>query len=528
MAARFLAACLSAVLLLGARPVLTWAEPIDGADKTPDANPRLMVRTYNVADLVVPISGLNTPAVLKPQQTLEGNLIKIISNTISPASWSDRGGPGTIEYSPLGMALVINQTPDVQEQIADLLATLRRAQDVEVALEVRVLTVPDPLLERIGVDFNVKLKDECKGEPALEQACVPVQRSAARDVSQLTSLAVLNDRQVAKLLEAVQSDPQTNVMQAPKLTLFNGQAASFEATEQQFFVTGLTITNKDGHLVATPQNEAVNLGFQMSVQPAVSADRKSVQVHLKANMTNLASATVPVVPVTASIPAGPADGKQDQAVPFVQFIQQPRLTKLVGEASVKIPDAGTVLLGGWKQEREGRTEFGPPVLSSIPYVNRLFKNVGYSHETEKVYLMVTPRIIIIEEEEALVTSTPCPAPERSVAKSASAIPDAGTEELAEPPCHDAKASASPGKERRLARILGQYQKACSEGHLDDARKLARKALAIDPACFSRKSEKTSKVEPATKFHQLQENDSRIWFTDEPSHLTPDRVDGGVQ
>ncbi|GIW80136.1 MAG: hypothetical protein KatS3mg105_1943 [Gemmatales bacterium] len=83
----------------------------------------------------------------KPGQTLEDVLIKLITNTIDPHSWSQMGGPGTIDYFPLGMALVINQTPDIQEQVAELLAALRRLQDVEVAIEVRFISISESFYE---------------------------------------------------------------------------------------------------------------------------------------------------------------------------------------------------------------------------------------------------------------------------------------------------------------------------------------------------------------------------------------------
>ena len=67
--------------------------------------------------------------------------------------------------------------------------------------------------------------------------------------------------------------------------------------------------------------------------------------------------------------------------------------------TVSVPDGGTVLLGGIKRLREGRNEFGVPILSKIPYINRLFKNVGLGRTTRSIMLMVTPRIIIQEEEE---------------------------------------------------------------------------------------------------------------------------------
>ena len=67
--------------------------------------------------------------------------------------------------------------------------------------------------------------------------------------------------------------------------------------------------------------------------------------------------------------------------------------------TVVVPDGNSVLLTGWKQPVVRRTESSPPCVSKIPYLNRLFRNVGMSKETETVMILVTPRIIILEEEE---------------------------------------------------------------------------------------------------------------------------------
>ena len=40
-----------------------------------------------------------------------------------------------------------------------------------------------------------------------------------------------------------------------------------------------------------------------------------------------------------------------------------------------------------------------PLLTKLPYINRLFSNVGIGRETQSLMMMVTPRIIIQEEEE---------------------------------------------------------------------------------------------------------------------------------
>ncbi|HET6424855.1 MAG TPA: hypothetical protein VFG20_14290, partial [Planctomycetaceae bacterium] len=83
-------------------------------------------------------------------------------------------------------------------------------------------------------------------------------------------------------------------------------------------------------------------------------------------------------------------------------VQQPVTEIVTVSTTVSVPDGGTVLLGGIKRLREGRNMSGVPILNKIPYVSRLFKNTGVGRETESVMLMVTPRIIIQEEEEELL------------------------------------------------------------------------------------------------------------------------------
>ncbi len=62
-----------------------------------------------------------------------------------------------------------------------------------------------------------------------------------------------------------------------------------------------------------------------------------------------------------------------------------------------LADGGSVVLPGWAVQRVAAQEIAVPILSTIPYFNRLFKNVGYCRETERVFLMVTPRVIVQED-----------------------------------------------------------------------------------------------------------------------------------
>jgi hypothetical protein len=86
-----------------------------------NARGKLVRAVYSVADLVADDDGGADGSALR----------HVITSNVEPKTWNDMGGSGTIDYFPPKKALVINQTPEVQEQIVDLLAALHRLQDEE-------------------------------------------------------------------------------------------------------------------------------------------------------------------------------------------------------------------------------------------------------------------------------------------------------------------------------------------------------------------------------------------------------------
>jgi type II secretory pathway component GspD/PulD (secretin) len=346
------------------------------------------------------------------------------------------------------------------------------AQDVEVALEVRLVTVPEVFFERIGVDFNAPAAAS-NGGPTW----VPVPMAAQVAVNPLKKAveqgAFLNDKQVAQLLEAAQGDQRACVLQAPKITLLDGQTGHVNCTDKQSYVTDIHITEKDGQKIVTPKNEEIVTGFQMSARPVVSADRRYVRLDLNVNQTDLASSAVPLFPIVVHVP-----NDQGKPVAFTQFIQQPKVNTVRIEKKLTIPDGGTVLLGGLRKEVEVRRECGPPVLDQVPYVNRLFKNVGCAREAQTVYVLVTPRVLVNEESEKPAKAAAC----------TRSVPLGGC-------CEDHCESSVPartvsapvcGHARALAELLKAYDAACAEGHAAEATRLAQAALILDPTCFARK------------------------------------------
>jgi hypothetical protein len=398
MSARCRIACLLSAVLLSA-----------GVGRAGES--KLEQRVYAVSDLVIAVknvekndktaapsycwmvSGKTKPGnrIAKGAATCEDRLIKLITNTIAPRSWAEQGGPGTIDYHPLTMALVINQTPDVQDQIADLLAALRRLHDMEVSVEVRFVTITKEMLADLQQKGLLGEQDKKKHSHG--------------------NVTFLDDGGVMRFMEAIQGDMHTNVMQAPKMTMFNGQNATFNATDEQFFVTGLEIAHCDDHIEYRPKTETIPLGVRMSLRPVVSADRRFVQLHLDAKMNDLVSSDVPLFPITT--PVSPREGYKEahpRAKPeeFTQYIQQPQINKLNVKRTLVIPDGHTAVLTGLTKKCMGTNKYGPPILSEIPLLGNLFCTVTHQCETHHLLVLVTPRIHVeVEKEEKPSTKPSC-------------------------------------------------------------------------------------------------------------------------
>ncbi len=363
-------------------------------------------------------------------------LIDLITATIAPTTWDDVGGEGSIQGFPTNLSLVVNQTQEVHEQIADLLEQLRRLQDLQVTIEVRFITLNDNFFERIGVDFDFDIDTKIdqlppEGGPSVTIGLDPQGNPTADlDISFTQGsfgdavpafggynaasaanigFAILSDLQTFFVIEAAAGDTRTNVLQAPKVTLFNGQQASVNDSLQRPFVTSVTPVVGDFAAAQAPIIVVLSEGTQLNVQAVVSNDRRFVRLTLVpffSKIGNVEEFTFEGrrVSNTGTAAQDPTDDTQtvnNQAEEVIEgtTVQLPQFAFTSVSTTVSVPDGGTILLGGIKRLSEGRNERGVPLLSKFPYVNRLFKNVGIGRTTQSLMMMVTPRIIIQEEEE---------------------------------------------------------------------------------------------------------------------------------
>ena len=452
------------------------------------------------------------------------SLIDLIQNTVSPQSWNTVGGQGAIQPFATNLSIVVSQTQEVHEEIADLLEQLRRLQDLQVTIEVRFIRLNDTFFERIGVDFDFNIQTGVQsplnmtaiptqsnsslsplssgiqaapgsrsqtigldltgmpgvamgsggtsagglggggggglggggqggggttaGQTAAQQTpsffSIPLRQNSfgSATVPSLPGLpdpatsaanfgfAILSDIEAYFLIQAAQGNTRSNVMQAPKVTLFNGQNAFISDQTQRPFVTSVVPVVGDFAAAQQPVITVLSEGTAVNVQAVVSSDRRFVRLTLvpffsqigkveqfqfegtrstksksSDEKTGLAGDAAAGAGLNANLQTQGKSSAEQEVFSQGTTIQLPEFIMTTVTTTVSVPDGGTVLLGGIKRLREGRNEFGVPILSKIPYINRLFKNVGMGRTTDSLMLMVTPRIIIQEEEEDKLLGT---------------------------------------------------------------------------------------------------------------------------
>jgi general secretion pathway protein D len=363
-------------------------------------------------------------------------LMNLIQTTISPNEWID----GTYSIAPYmqNLSLVISTTTEVHDQIAALLESLRKLQNIQVTIEVRFITLSDSFFEQIGVDFDISYEDNIERMPYGDRGprvkigwdgsnptadfdiklnndfgVTPAFGAFDPGTGSRIGFAILDDISAFFFLQAAQGDARTNVLQAPKVTLFDGQQASINDTVNRPFVMSIQPVVGDFAVAQQPIVVVINEGTQLTVQAVVSDDKRFVRMTLMPYFSQIGevntftfegrrrsqSTNVERDPVTGE----PINDSEEEEVFEGTTVQQPTLATTSVSTTVSVPDGGTILLGGIKRMREGRNERGVPILSKIPYISRLFRNVAIGRDAQSLMMMVTPRIIIQEEEELVQT-----------------------------------------------------------------------------------------------------------------------------
>ena len=239
-------------------------------------------QTYPVKDLLAKIRkerGLSEPAVkafLKKQT--ERPWVTLVRGG------SQRRDPSNVDWH--GDQLVVGATAAGTQAACGDADAFRKFGTTEIVIDVRFLTIGDQVFQELLPEWTMSplnvdeagLTNFDAVEPAAfdrplgshEGACVTrAQLSIERDSP--TRFRVVDQEQGEKLIDRCQADKRSNILQAPKVTVFSGQTTLVSDTSYTPFVVGVKLVVGDFATANEPQIRVVSEGTMLHLRPV--ADR---------------------------------------------------------------------------------------------------------------------------------------------------------------------------------------------------------------------------------------------------------------
>lgn len=358
------------------------------------------------------------------------NILGLIETNIDPDTWNS-----TPQYtiSPMGDTLVVKTTSATHAKIQDLLSDLRKNTTTLINIETRFIEVEDSFLEDIGVDLRGldastggTLEDFGQpnvggvGTPSAPQGIGTGNDTGAfysgqngdlkgrtehlfanvlGEAGVLTSggglsleALFLDDANVNAVLRAVRKYQNSNIVNAPSLTLRSGQRGNIHVLTHRTYIRDFDPEIAQAAVIAQPELDVVKEGVVLDVRAVASSDRRFITLELRPTVAEL-------------IPDANGNKLREELVSLGTpnannvTLQLPELKIQRLRTTATIPDGATLLLGGLKTSIQQDQSSETPFLADIPLLGALFRHQGEYTSQRKLLILLKATIIDPEEQE---------------------------------------------------------------------------------------------------------------------------------
>ncbi|MCA8974354.1 MAG: hypothetical protein KDC98_06510 [Planctomycetes bacterium] len=351
------------------------------------------------------------------------DLVTNIKDVTDPAYWESDGVE--IRSEDTGF-LAVKCSPEMHRQVENVLRDMRRFATPIVSIDSKFLTISRNFMQEIGVDIRGLGGSGNKGDTVtLEDVTNGLQNNAGRgidnggtgdpaanplagaffndggdgdvrartenyfasDLSRVLSSSggltagwtFIDDTQLNIILKAVEKHQDIEMVNSQILSVLNRERGHVAVINQTAYVRDFDVEVAQAAFIADPKVDVIQDGIVLDVQPVIQHDRKYIILNLNPTVAEL---TRPIPTFTTSL-AG-------STLPVT--LQLPNLTVTNFTTTAKVPDGGTVLLGGLRQvlTKERRAEV--PLFARLPLISFLFKQEGTADENKSLMVMVRATI----------------------------------------------------------------------------------------------------------------------------------------
>ena len=317
-----------------------------------------------------------------------------------------RRGPAIVTRMEGMNALIVAANPDVQRMIGELIRQLDTRQE-QVVVEAIIVEISESLAKELGVQWLIGGNDvpfavtnfsnaspnivdvagglladefDTTTTTTTDTATTVTTNSAVGDaLRQNAADAVLGARGgfggfatqlggsivLGAIINAVQSDTDSNVLSTPSLTVNNNLKGSILFGQEIPVSTGEALSNNFDNAFRTIQRQ--NVGIELEVTPQINAGNE-VRMELRQQVSSI---------------AGPVSDDFNELI----------INKREIDTTVTVGDGEIIALGGLLDDNERRTIQKIPLLGDIPIIGELFKSRGRSRVKTNLMVFIRPTIL---------------------------------------------------------------------------------------------------------------------------------------
>jgi general secretion pathway protein D len=396
-----------------------------------------LVGPDSVSDEDNPLFGAEAEEPVLPYGTID-EMIELIKAAVDPTFWTETEGA---DIKSQGNSLIVKATAPMQDRVARFLTDLRGFAGIVVTVETRFLEVGDAFLRDVGVDFRglgqnpvgtlVNLDDVTNGLEDRASAgydnALGIQQSAAlspsagmyyddgadgdfrgrtenifdRSLGNILSalggasftMTFLDDLQMSAVLRAVEKNAKARTLTAPTITVYNTQRANLTVVNQLSYIQDFDVEVAQTSFIADPIVGIIQDGLTLDVRPTVSNDRRYITLELQPTVADLIE-PIPTFSTTLASSFSPV------------IIQLPELRLQQARTTVRIPDKGSILIGGLKNITTVDRASETPWIAEIPILSFFFSRKGRSDEVTHLMILVRAEITDLAEQQDAFMGNP--------------------------------------------------------------------------------------------------------------------------
>ena len=429
--------------------------------KKKDEAAELVVRPYDVSDIVVPIPdfksadvsptagqagagggpvtlGATGEELVNPiNQFIMDDLVKLIKTTTGGGEQNWGESPANINMPFIqnynDTVLYIRQSEAGHAEIETMLQRLRSLSGLLVSIEVRFITVEKDFLRAVGVDWRdlgpidpLQLLRVLQGTGSTAGTVLPDTAHNIPNVVPATTSGIFWSDATSDIGVRIENIVSASIL-GSRLDSTGGTSIQLQILDKISFEAILHAVRKDSRrqVLTAPritcfnaQQASIYVGTSQTYiarfdpgagsvsqpymdlvdGPAVVFDVRPVVSADRRYITLYLRPAITFEPTLKKVTN--QNGTNAQGKPILQDSFLPLVDRQDLRTVVMVPDGGTVLIGGLKNADEEYKKSEVPVLGKIPLLGFFFRSEAEANQKKELLVLVTAKIIAIDEQES--------------------------------------------------------------------------------------------------------------------------------